>query len=211
MSPDILRMVERILVVAVGGVSVYLGYRLFLKIPSRLSSEGRVALPGGTSIFITRVGPGSFFALFGTILVALSFLYPVTITPVVVPADPSTSTPPKVVDQFQGVGPSPTPGEQKGLTAGEQKALELDELSNVIRLLNTLPSLLKPDPNEEDRRRDVMRVIPKIKVSLMRQHWLPEWGDLDAFERWVGSGELEAPPEQLKRAVDLYRLGQEKP
>jgi hypothetical protein len=104
-----------------------------------------------------------------------------------------------------------TPGEQKGLTPGEQKALGLDQLSREISLLNALPSLLKTGPDDEDRRRDVMRAVPKIKVCLMRQHWLPEWGDLDAFERWVGSGELEAPPEQLKRAVDLYRSGQEKP
>ena len=42
-----LRSIERIVAVLIGGASIYLGYQLFLAIPERHESEGKVALPGG--------------------------------------------------------------------------------------------------------------------------------------------------------------------
>ena len=59
------RATERILLVLVGALAVYLGYSLFRHIPSVNKSEGKLALPGGVSIFLTRIGPGVFFAFFG--------------------------------------------------------------------------------------------------------------------------------------------------
>src|SRR5260221_5763848 len=78
MEPDTLRSLERILAVMVGGFTVYLGYRLFLQIPNRTDSQGKVILPGGISIYMTRIGPGCFFALFGAIVLGLSFKNAVT-------------------------------------------------------------------------------------------------------------------------------------
>ena len=72
MEPIIFRAVERIVAVVIGGLSVYLGYRLFLHIPEQKEGEGKIDLPGGISIFVTRVGPGVFFALFGAVIVAFS-------------------------------------------------------------------------------------------------------------------------------------------
>jgi hypothetical protein len=42
-----LRVIERVLAVVVGGMSVYLGYRLFIKLPEQMDSSGKVVLPGG--------------------------------------------------------------------------------------------------------------------------------------------------------------------
>src|SRR5260370_41555829 len=75
MNPDLLQALERILAVGITGLSIYLGYSLFLHIPDQRDSEGRVRLPGGISIFLSRVGPGAFFALFGAFVVGLSFYY----------------------------------------------------------------------------------------------------------------------------------------
>ena len=75
MEAILLRSLERILSVLIGGLSIYLGYRLFLKIPQQTDSSGKIILPGGISIFLSRVGPGVFFSLFGTLVVGLSLYY----------------------------------------------------------------------------------------------------------------------------------------
>jgi hypothetical protein len=86
-----LRAIERILDAVIGGISIYLGYRLFLSVPRRGGDRDRVGrgsrasasadegassaefkLPGDVSIILTRVGPGIFFALFGAAVVVTS-------------------------------------------------------------------------------------------------------------------------------------------
>src|SRR5688572_8561747 len=61
------RHLERLLIVVAGGLSIVLGYRMFLAIPraGEDKGEGKLELPGGISVYVTRVGPGVFFALFG--------------------------------------------------------------------------------------------------------------------------------------------------
>ena len=68
----LLRAVERLLVVLAGAGSVYLGYRLFLKIPFEKDAEGRVVIPHGPEIHLSRIGPGAFFALFGCLVLGTS-------------------------------------------------------------------------------------------------------------------------------------------
>ena len=41
-----LRVIERVLAVVIGGLSIYLGYRLFVKLPKQKDSSGKVMLPG---------------------------------------------------------------------------------------------------------------------------------------------------------------------
>lgn len=43
------RMGERLLGVLIGGVSVFLGYRLFAKLPDKTNSAGKLILPGGVT------------------------------------------------------------------------------------------------------------------------------------------------------------------
>jgi hypothetical protein len=47
LNPIILRSIERMLPVLIGGVLIYSGFRLFLGMPERTESEGEVLLPGG--------------------------------------------------------------------------------------------------------------------------------------------------------------------
>jgi len=62
-------------IVALAGLLIYLGYKLFLQIPDNTDSEGKVVLPGGVSIYLTLIGPGAFLALFGTaILIYISMI-----------------------------------------------------------------------------------------------------------------------------------------
>jgi hypothetical protein len=71
------RAAERVLLVLVGALAVHLGYSLFRHIPSANKSEGKLVLPGGVSIFLTRIGPGVFFAFFGVAVIGYSAAQPV--------------------------------------------------------------------------------------------------------------------------------------
>ena len=73
----VIRSLERVLIILAGILSIYLGYHLFLQNPNEVNSQGHVTLPGGTAIYLSRVGPGAFLALFGAIVVAISFLRPI--------------------------------------------------------------------------------------------------------------------------------------
>ena len=74
----VLRAVERLFIVAAGAGAIYLGYRLFLAMPDRDRSSGKLELPGGVSIFLSRVGPGVFFSLFGAAVIAMALQFGVS-------------------------------------------------------------------------------------------------------------------------------------
>ena len=73
---EILRMFERIIAVLIGGFSIYLGYRLFFHLPFEKSHQGELELPG-VKIVLSRVGPGIFFGVFGTLVMYYSLTNPV--------------------------------------------------------------------------------------------------------------------------------------
>src|SRR4051794_33806218 len=60
------------LAVMIGGLSIFLGYRLFIKLPERTDSSGKLVLPGGISVFVSRVGPGVFFCVFGVVVLVMA-------------------------------------------------------------------------------------------------------------------------------------------
>jgi len=72
MNPVMLRGVERIIAVLVGALSIYLGYNLFLAVPEQRDREGKMVFSRGASVYLNRVGPGVFFALFGASVTALA-------------------------------------------------------------------------------------------------------------------------------------------
>jgi hypothetical protein len=74
---ELVRGFERLAAVLIGGLAIYLGYRLFSLAPKEKVATGTVTLPGGIKVNLSRVGPGAFFALVGGILIGNSLLSPV--------------------------------------------------------------------------------------------------------------------------------------
>jgi hypothetical protein len=74
MDPLVLRFVERITAVLIGGLAIYLGYHLFFRVPEHKDSAGKVMLPWNISVVMSRIGPGVFFALFGVIDVGIALV-----------------------------------------------------------------------------------------------------------------------------------------
>ena len=71
------RVIERMFIVLFSGVSLVLGWHLFIKgvIPDQEAEGGF----GDWKITLRRVGPGVFFALFGSIIFAFSLSHPLEI------------------------------------------------------------------------------------------------------------------------------------
>jgi hypothetical protein len=75
---DLLGVCNRLLITGIAGISIYLGYRLFSLIPLSHDSRGEFNIPNLGKISLTRVGPGVFFALFGSSVLIYSLASPVS-------------------------------------------------------------------------------------------------------------------------------------
>ena len=212
MEPSTLRLLERILDVAIGGISIYLGYRLFLKLPESTDSSGKVILPGNISIYLSRVGPGVFFALFGALVVGVSLETairysehePANADSVV--DKPAAKTVVESSKNFIGLGSAADNGDAEAVA--DARSL----LRREIAIMNTVPAELKSDLPQQDRD-EVVRAISRIKFALMKTVWDSHsgWGDSAQFENWLKAGEPERVPASLEPAVEYFRYGQRRP
>ena len=189
MDPIALRAFERILATLIGGLAIYLGYRLFVQVPSERDGEGHIQLPGDISIFLTRVGPGVFFALFGAIVVGASFYFAVTIQS------------PGGTEMYSGLGAPP------GASGADGSVEERGEVQYQIALLNEARPVLH-DAFGEARRAEVDHHLGAIKLRLMEGVWGADWGDLTTFGAWVTAG--VGPPDavEFQRARLFYEVGE---
>lgn len=198
MDPLLLRFIERITAVLIGGLAVYLGYRLFLSTPEQRNSAGKFALPWDISIAMTRVGPGVFFALFGVAAVCLALIRPVEVdAPELGHAD----------DQGRPLSFRYMGGSMLDDPTARADARAL--LRRDMALLNTIPRLL-PAGLPEHERDDIERGIAGIKLALMTPVWgtLQEgFGDVSEFTRWMREREPDPPPAGMEGALALYRYG----
>ncbi len=199
-----LRSLERLLGILIGGLSIYLGYRLFMNLPARREGEGQIKL-WDLSIVLSRVGPGVFFALFGALVVGLSLYHGVSVERV--EGDAATggahsSNPLFRADRFSGL----VGGGATGLDArADARAL----LRRDIAMLNNLSPKLRADLPPQDRA-EVELAIPRIKFSLMEPLW-PQgaagWGDAGRFKAWLQAAAPEPPPDEIAAAAAYFRYG----
>jgi hypothetical protein len=195
------RLVERCLAVAIGGLSIFFGYRLFLALPEMRDASGQFSLPMNIRIAVSRVGPGVFFALFGAGVVALSLYqsirYERSVTGEAAAAGSS------VQEKFAGLGTKVSANE----TAARADARVL--LRRDFAVLNTLPRYLKPDlpPQDVD---SVAAATERVKLALMRQVWGGPgegWGEAASFEEWLNSGRPKPLPATLVEPSRLFFYG----
>lgn len=195
----ILRALERILAVFIGGMAIYLGFLLFSRIPSRRESEGKIEFPGHLSVYVARVGPGVFFALFGAIVVGISFYQGIIVTTQKNhPDDPNKK---EVV--YAGFAPQKEPNTPTRL------ADERLKLRHQVELLNRLPSILRGDISESERREIIAGVL-ETKLLLIQQIWGDDWGHFEDFRLWAEAGGADPVPEQMSDAAKYFRTGQER-
>ena len=197
----VLRLAERILAVLIGGIAIYLGYRLFLSIPQLADSEGRFTLPWNTSIGLSRVGPGVFFALFGSIVVGTSLFRSIQYEDRV------------PVRNEENANVTPAGAQAAGRFVGSTQVASRNDaqhdarmlLQRDIAVLNNIPSQL--DSRLEPHNRSSVEIaIHRIKLALMEAVW-DDWGDRAALREWIDSADRKVPAGIKKEAVEYYQYG----
>jgi hypothetical protein len=185
------RAAERVLLVLVGAAAVYLGYSLFRHMPNVDRSEGKVELPGGVSIFLSRIGPGIFFALFGCAIVGYSVTRPVALN---LPTELGAAI------EFSGFGQQDraTSPVKDVVITGIEPEVAVARLNGF--LASARESLTKPEAEELEE------AVRAAKFAVMLARWKPEWGDRDAFERWAHeNGDRDPPDDLVPGATIVYR------
>lgn len=205
----VMRSIERLMVVAGASIAIWCGYRLFLAMPSRERGAGKLELPGGVSIHVSRVGPGVFFTLFGATILGLSLHYGVAVTNAPAPAaavEPALAYAghgKAVVTSaasYSGIGSAP------GVTVPVDASRRTAVAVTVERLGRAAGSL---DPSLDTfERGDIERALRTARVELLAAVWDEQsWGPLEAFRLWIAQGEPEPPP-AIAGGVAAYRAGE---
>lgn len=113
------RSIERLFIILIGGLSVYLGWNLF-KLP--IPNDGGAEIKHGElQIVLRRIGPGVFFALFGTAVTAFSLAYPVHYEDFRSPSKQSNSSAPNdAIERREWTGAS---GNNRDILRSKTRAL----------------------------------------------------------------------------------------
>lgn len=197
-----LRMLERLLAVGIGGMSIYLGYRLFLALPNVRDATGEFHLPMDIRVVLGRVGPGAFFALFGAAVVALSLYAAVRYDVTASAADVQAASVARVGSRsFAGLGSEPAGDDAAAASRADARALLRRDMAE----LNTLGGRLRNDLPASDRAA-IDGLVRRVKLKLLRPVWESSWGDPASFEDWLASGR-SLPPAALAEPAALYAYG----
>ena len=194
MTVVLTRATERVLLVLVGALAIYLGYNLFIRMPNAVRSkhdgEGKIELPGGVSIFLTRVGPGIFFALFGIAVIGYSVTRPVNLD---LPAATTVASAGASAGglHFSGIAQS----EPVKLSA-PSRIIGAPDTETVLGKLNGVLRKSQSQMNAAEAD-ELAQTIRAAKFAVLLSRWQAEWGDRAAFERWTREHVNEDPPPKL--------------
>ena len=161
LSPEELRMVERLIVTCGGIVSIYLGYRLFFIASVRNDSEASFKLGEAIDAGMKRVAPGIFFALFGAWILHTSLTEKVVTRSAMhvfgMNTDAVKSSMARSLEQMRGMASS-LPAEQQAEFHREMGKLEaaIDNLGGAMFHAyepnpDGIPGLLKKQLMDPDR------------------------------------------------------------
>jgi len=184
------RATDHIVIDLIGAFVVWLGYRLFRDMPLRREGESKITLPGGVSILLSRVGPGIFFALFGTAMIGYTASHQVTLED----TDTATGQVHKTSGAFEGALPAAEP-------TVPQSALPVDE---VVKLLAEIARVNDASGKPERFVRET--ALREARARLMLQSWNPAWGDKDAFASWIfDAAGMPPAPKKAESAAALFQ------
>lgn len=206
------RHLERLLIVVAGSGSIYLGYRMFLAIPRASEAEtgeGKLELPGGVSIYVTRVGPGVFFALFGAVILGLGLYHGLSL-------EVREQRPGVAASDAAGAGPVGTVTTERRFSsavpsggASQHQEVERTGTLGTVGLLGRLARALDGPAGRAfatQDRNDFGGALTDARLRLLAAVWDEQaWGPYALFARWVQEGESGAPPARAAPAARAYR------
>lgn len=195
-----LRELERMLIVGGGIVAVVLGYRLFINLPMlEADGTGKIQLPGGVSIFLSRIGPGIFFALFGSAVLSLALkevIFARETAPATAASSPGATHGAAQRVYYSGAGPTTTVGL-------DQRQAERNNAVGTISQLKTVQDTVEVTLKGVAKD-DAMTALEDAQVRIMRTVWDEDaWGPLGDFEQWRKAGMPQPAPKNIARAAAL--------
>ena len=202
MAMDILllRGIERLAIVLIGGIAIYLGYRLFLAVKAEAAGEAKITLPDDVTVMVSRVGPGRVLRAVrqhrGRRLALL--------------LDQLQRWRARRLQRHGAAGRVGGRRDAIAADAASAEKLELDRLRlrQEIEFLNRLPALLGP-ASSEGQRATVARHVREVKLRLMSTVWADDWSDPATFRLWAEGGAEADDSEAFRRARAFYDAGAE--
>jgi hypothetical protein len=209
------RALERFANVLIGALAIYLGYKLFMNLPERREEkkgEMKLMLPGDISVYVSRVGPGVFFALFGTAVVLMSFVSTLQID-----TQKGTASSITASDSTRPSGAPAKPGTSVSLSyvSGEVEAdrfstdraavqRDLAALRGLEAALNDYVDTGKGPRIEASEANTLLNTLQRVKRSLLLSVWDDKWGNSQLFSQWVQQGAMSPPPAGLEDAAAMF-------
>jgi hypothetical protein len=197
----LMRGIERLAIVLIGGMAIYLGYRLFLAVRAEAEGEARITLPHDVTVMVSRVGPGVFFALFGSMVVVASLYFSIRYS------DPERSYS-GMAASLSAAAEAPSAMPVAAAPPDEALALARLRLRQEIEFLNRLPGLLGPGLRE-GQRETAARHVREIKLRLMATVWADDWSEPDSFRLWAEGGTAAGESDAFGNARTFYEAGAE--
>ena len=161
--------------------------------PSVNKAEGKLELPGGVSIFLTRIGPGVFFALFGCAIIGYSVTKPVEFTlPTVASSGRAIS--------YSAVG-------QRDRPVNPLRDIAISGLDPEV-VVARLNGFLEERPPEHGPacRSGAGGDDPRGKIRRHADALEARMGRPDKFERWAReNGDRDPPDDLVPGATLVYR------
>lgn len=180
----LLRAIERLVGVLLGGLAIYLGYRLFMNIPQATESSAEADFSGKLKIILTRIGPGVFFALFGAGIIWASYHYQVTAGPYIGnPVVKADSLKPDTQDSTRLVY-------YNGMSEGAvvNKEVIESQRAEVRRALRVLNKWLVGKSLAEQAALEP--ILTTSRLALIQSVWQSNWGGHEEFRNWIKDGAL---------------------
>jgi hypothetical protein len=203
------RHLERLVIALAGTLAIWLGYRLFINMPLGEKGTGKLQLPGGISIFLSRVGPGVFFALFGAGVLAYGLHQAVRIEVSAPPAVTTSDAPAASSARAPDPPALRYSGAQSAQAAPEDRAADRN---NVVLLVGTLTRVAEtvrgqpPTALPPEQRLDYELALADARVRLLASVWdAAAWGSFAEFQRWIRTGEPDPPPAAIAGGVRAFR------
>jgi len=184
------RTAEHIVVAVIGLFIAWMGYWLFREMPVQREGEAKIGLPGGISIYFSRVGPGAFFVLFGAGLIGYTATRPVTLQQapeqIALSGFGERSVPP---------GTTSAPGPVSASEIGLPRPGLVRTLAEVAAENDATPLSSK-----QIERAAALR---EARIEIMLAGWDPKWGSRQDFRRWAENMQ-DPPPETAVRAAQIF-------
>lgn len=170
-TPIILRMLERLLVVAIGGLTIYLGYRLFIDLPLQTNQQGKIELPG-LSVTLSKVGPGIFFCAFGCLVIAYALAKPV-----------SSQFTQQLASTSDGLVADAEPSAINGSFTGMSGVAQVDDANldraraRIIEQIGQLNCLLQRQAENTALYQRSSAAVAEAKALMLASVWSEQWGE----------------------------------